>query len=146
MSCSTTVPSRLGVSFREGRANDFALMRLLVADSYDVVVDFTTWVLYAFENALLRMLGMLLAARDLVLVPCVCDVSRLLGFVQTAGSDRRYDADNKCAIEKVREEDMLRSSSASSWTCVRLEIIYSKERCSRHSRGRGIAVAGVWVS
>lgn len=135
--------SRPGVSFIVGNAKDPVFLKSLSAENYDAVVDFMTWAPHAFKGVLPTLLGMsrqyvfLSSYRVFAEVPVITEASpRLL----EACPDRRYTSGCEYAIAKAREEDLLRSSSASNWTIVRPAITYSKGRFQL-----GTLEAGEWL-
>ncbi len=134
---------RPGVAFAVGNAKDPSFLKSLAAESYDAVVDFMTWTPQAFEDVLPMLLGMsvqyvfLSSYRVFADAPVITESSpRLLEVCP----DRRYAAGGEYAIAKAREEDLLRSSGACSWTIVRPAVTYSRERFQL-----GTLEAGEWL-
>lgn len=117
-----------GVHYVRGSARDKGFLGAVLANRWDVVIDFMVWRTREFRE----VLGLLLPScsqyvflssyRVFADSPVITERSpRLLD----ASDDVEYTSTDEYALAKARQEDLLRGSSGDNWTIVRPAITYA---------------------
>lgn len=115
-----------------GNAHDDTFLNRILETSYDVIIDFMVYQMEEFKHRAERFLA---SAKQYIFlsssrvyadspVPITEEMPRLLDIC----GDREYLSTNEYALDKARQEDILRRLDKKNWTIVRPYITYNSNR------------------
>ena len=120
------------VHYIQGNALDLSFLKELLAEKYDVIIDFMVYTYEEFRERYELFLNntdqyiFFSSARVYSdsLVPITENSERLLDVCK----DQEYLSKSEYALNKAREEDCLLKASKKNWTIIRPYITYSENR------------------
>lgn len=124
--------SGLNVRYIHGDARDDAFLGSVLKERYDVIIDFMVYPTAVFK----ARVDMLLRSTDRyvflstyrVFADSVTPITERSPRLLDVCTDEEYLMTDEYALQKAREEDILRAHKSKNWTIIRPSITYSRDR------------------
>lgn len=121
-----------GVEFIEGNARDGIFLQEILAENWDVIVDFMVYSTAEFKN---RVDSLLRATKQYVFLSSARVYNNSFGLIHEdsarlldSSTDSEFLNTDEYSLQKARQEDILYSCGIKNWTIVRPYITYGSER------------------
>lgn len=125
-------PCHGNVNYAHGNARDNDFLAGLLANGYDVIVDFMNYDLEEFGIRIERLLNAtghyIWFSSCRVYAESSADLTEESPRLLETSADQDFLATNRYALRKARQEDMIRKTGRNNYTIVRPYITYNDER------------------
>lgn len=115
-----------------GNAKDNEFLRIILQDSWDVIIDFMVYTTTNFKNRVDRLLNstkqyiFLSSAR--VYADSKDPIKETSLRLLDVSTDKEFLSSDEYALAKARQEDILKISGKNNWTIIRPYITFSSQR------------------